>query len=50
MSSLVSILKHIDNSDDIWLLAEKIIDIAKMSDALNIHALKDGSTLENKTF
>ena len=42
MSSQVSNLKHIDYADDICILAEKISDVSKMSNALNNHALKAG--------
>ena len=42
MSNLASLanLKHVEYSDDICLLAEKICDVARMSDALNVHVLK----------
>ena len=42
MTSLVFNLKPVDYTVDICLLAEKISDVAKMSDALNVHTLKAG--------
>ena len=42
MPSLADNLKHIDYADDICLLAEKLSDVAKMSNALNTHALRAG--------
>ena len=42
MPSIADNLKHIDYADDICLLAEKLSDVAKMSNALNTHALKAG--------